>query len=550
MHHDKRASRGTVTKVVVRLANGGSALAAALERNGVRRVFAIPGTHNLEIFRALEASSITTVAVRHEQSAGYAADGVARSRGGIGVCLTTSGPGLTNACTAVATAYADSIPLLVIAPGPSAETLGKDLGLLHELVDQRGHLASLTKATYRPERVDDVPAVVDEAIATMFAGRPRPVYLEVPIPVLEAGWSEADQPRSARRVEPQEQRSASQVTDRSIDSACEALRHARTPVLVAGGGAVGASKEVRCLAEQLGALVVTTVNGKGVVDERHPLSLGPSLRLTAARDAIAAADVLVVVGSELADTDLWGERIETGGCVVRVDVDPVQLDKNLKPDHALLGDAAIVLEELLARLGPAPADRDRHEEAELWRQQAAAQAALDAGANRAINLALAEALPDDTIVAGDSAQVSYFGTVHFWQMCAPSQFLYPTGYATLGCGLPAAIGAKLALPDHPVLALVGDGGFLFTAMELATAAALKLPLPVVVVDSGGYAEIRNGMRARGIDPIGVDLPEIDLVGLAQSLGAKGCRVQSTDELCRAAVAALSREQPSLIVVAA
>lgn len=529
--------------------NGASAVVAGLVRHGVRHVFAIPGTHNLELYRALASSSVETVAMRHEQGAGFAADGYARTSGVPGVCVTTSGPGLTNACTAIGTAHADSVPLLVIAPGPPRECIGRDLGLLHEMRDQRHHLESLVGTTFRAETVDDVGWSIDEAFCRLGSARPRPAYIEVPVDVLEARWDDNCDDPEARRPVPSDLPQAPPPPE-AIDRAAAVLGGAERPVMLVGGGATHAAEQVVQLAERLGALALTTVNGKGVLPETHPLSLGACLRLAAGRALLHSADVLVVIGSELADTDFWGHPVETSARVIRIDIDPVQLDKNLEATVALCGPSASILSALLERFGERAANTEWSATAPQRRKEICAEAARDAGAYREINSALAAVLPDDTIVAGDSAQVSYLGTVHFWPVRSPRQFLYPTGYAPLGYGLPAAIGAKLAAPKRSVVVLVGDGGFCFTALELASATALGMPLPVVVVDNGGYEEIRAEMLARGITPMGVDLPTIDLGALARALGGEGRVVADTGELCSEVLAALRRSHPSLITLKA
>lgn len=543
--------------------NGGAALVHALERNGVDTVFGIPGVHNLEIYRHLAGSSIRHVAVRHEQGAGYAADGYARASGRPGVCLTTSGPGATNACTAAATAYADSVPVLFCSPGPPIGLERLDLGLLHEMKDQSAHFESLVTASVRPSSPDEIGAVVDEAFAGWRRSRPRPVHLELPVDVLEGEWrpgdgGRADDASGGRGPAAQRLRAAFDAAGgasdgeagAALDRAVELLAGSARPLLVLGGGARGAAGGARRLAERLGALVLTTVNGKGTVPETHPLSLGASIRLPETRRIFQSADVVLVVGSELGDSDLWGVPVRTDAPVVRVDVDPHQLHKNIDAAVAVRMDASEAVGALLARLDVVPVPdagaATWAKTAEAVRQTLRTEALVDGAPYEAVNRALSAALPDATIVGGDSAQVSYFGTAHFWPMGRAGQFLYPTGYATLGYGLPAAIGAKLACPGTPVIALVGDGGFLFTAQELLTAVEQRLALPVVIVDNHGYAEIRQGMEARGMAPIAVDRPAVDFAALSRALGGRGVAVGSVEELCARALDALGADGPTVI----
>jgi thiamine pyrophosphate-dependent acetolactate synthase large subunit-like protein len=290
------------------------------------------------------------------------------------------------------------------------------------------------------------------------------------------------------------------------------------------------------------------VNGKGVVPETHALSLGASIRLPRTRTLFQAADVVVVIGSELGDSDLWGEPIRTEAHVVRIDVDRHQLEKNLRATAAVHMDASAAVRGLLARLGDGGATHDDTwaVTAEGIRDTLRKEALVEGAPYEAINRELSAALPPETIVAGDSAQVSYFGTAHFWPMERAGQFLYPTGYATLGYGLPAAIGAKLACPEVPAIVLVGDGGFLFTVQELLTAVEERLSLPVVIVDNHGYAEIKQGMEERGIEPIAVDRPDMDFGLLSRALGGRGYAVRSVDELCTRVLEALTAEGPTVV----
>ena len=519
---------------------GGAAVVDALAAHGVRHVFGIPGTHNLEIYRYLPGSGIGHVVTRHEQGAGYAADGYARVTGGPGVIVTTSGPGITNAITALATAYADSVPVLAVSPGPPRGMVRADVGWLHELKDQQAALDAVTARSIRVESGDDVPEIVADVFEGFASTRPRPVHLEVPVDVLEGEWE-----RRAAPVLPSPEPVG--VGHPHGKEVARLLREAENPVLVVGGGGRRAAAEVLALAEH-GVPVLTTVNGKGVLDETHPASLGASVRLPAAHRVMNDADLLIVVGSELGDSDLWGGVVRPGKpgarTVVRVDVEPAQMHKNVTADLDVVGDAAVVLRaavEALRADGAAPRSVDP-----ALRSAIDAEAAADGGAWTPIQTALREALPHDTVVAGDSSQVTYYGTVHHWPFTPANRLLYPTGYATLGYGLPAAVGAKVAEPQRPVVALVGDGAVMFSIQELATAVEQRLAIPVVVVDNGGYAEIREQMVDRGIAPQAVDLPRVDLPALARAFGAYGVRAETAADLGGLAAEALGADRPTLI----
>jgi len=535
---------------------GGAAVVRALVANGVDVVFGIPGTHNLEIYRYLTGSPIRHVTPRHEQGAGYAADGYARTTGRPGVCVTTSGPGLTNISTAAATAYADSIPLLVISPGVPRGLERADVGWLHEVKDQQAHMDNLLDRSIRVADAAEAYAAIGETFARWRVERPRPVHIEVPVDVLDGGWDGSTPPAPEPGEVPRPDNAA-------LDKAAALLREAGSAVVVLGGGTRGAAGPALRLVEALDAPVLTTMNGKGVVPETHPLAVGAAVRFAVAQRLVADADVALLVGTEWADSDLWGGSVTPRGAVIRVDIDARQLDKNIPATVALHGDAGATLDGLADRLadrsGPdrdgAGPDRDGAGpggdgagRAAAARAEVETAALADGAAWRSVQDVLRAALPADTIVAGDSAQVSYYGTAHFWPMGRPGQFLYPVGYATLGYGLPAAIGAKIGNPDRAVITLVGDGGFLFSVQELVTAVEQRLPIPVVVMNNHGFAEIREGMDARGIARLGVDLVTPDFAALGRACGGHGVRLASVDGLSAAVTAALRADGPTVIEV--
>jgi thiamine pyrophosphate-dependent acetolactate synthase large subunit-like protein len=526
--------------------NGGSAVVEALVSEGVDVVFGIPGTHSLELYRALAGSTLRHVTTRSEQGVGYAADGYARVTGRPGVCFVTSGPAVNNVAAPVGTAHADSVPLLVVAPGPPRGLEGADAGELHEMRDQRGHMAAVAERAVRVSSPGEAVAAVHESFAHWRTHRQRPHFLEVPLDVLTEVWDGEDTGPLTVPVHP-----GPDAGDLVL--ATRRLAGAERPALLVGRGAVAAAGAVRSLAELLQAPVVTTVNGKGVLSETHPLSVGASVRLEPAQRLLTDADVVLVVGTALSDAELWGWEPDLPGTVIRVDVEAGQLRKRLTPAIGLHGDAATVLPRLAQLLA---ADRavvvgprsDGPARAQQTRQDCAAAAAPDAGPWAELNRALAAALPSGTIVAGDSSQVTYYGTAHFWPVSEPARLVYPTIYATLGYGLPAAIGAAIGHPRRPVLALVGDGAMMFSLAELATAVEQRLPLPVVVVDDHGYTEIRDGMRRAGIPPFAVDLHTPDFAAVGRAMGARGVCVRSVEDAVSAVLHALDADGPSVVEI--
>ena len=515
---------------------GGEALVAGLSAHGVDTVFGIPGTHNLSAYAALARYGITHVSPRHEQGAGYAADGFARSSGRPGVCLTTTGPAILNAAAAAAQAYSDSIPVLFISPGMPLRHPGLGNGLLHEIKDQGAAMAGVVAYSHRVTSVEEIPLAVAQAFASMSTGRPRPVHLEIPLDLLE----ESAEVTVVNPVPP----GVLVPPADAIRAAAETLASAKGPLLIVGGGASRAAHQVKAIAEALGAPVIATTNGKGVLPEDHPLSVGAGVQHRSALDAVDESDCVLAIGTELAPSDWWIGLPDFAGKLVRIDVDSSSISTNAVPDQGLVGDSVAVLDALLSHLGDHKGDgADR---AATWREALQADARVEGGPWLDIVAAIAEALPRDAIVAGDSAMACYYGALSNLPLHRPNAFLYPTGVGTLGYGLPAGIGAKVANPDAPVLVMQGDGGIMFTIAELATAAELGIALPIVIVDNGGYGEIRNEMADRNEPVHAVALGHPDFAALAESLGCHGIRMDSTADLPGAIKTALGCDRPTVL----
>jgi acetolactate synthase-1/2/3 large subunit len=380
--------------------SGGRALAEALAAHGVDIVWGIPGTHNLEIYAHLPGAGIRHVLPRHEQGAGFAADGYARATGRPGVCITTSGPAALNVATALGQAYSDSVPVLAVSAGMPLRNPGRGQGELHETKDQRGALDAIVHYSHRVTSVPEIPVAVAQAFAAMTRGRPRPVHLEVPLDVLdEHAEVEIVEPIAVPRATPDPS---------ALDAAAARLADAARPAIIAGGGARGAADELRTLAERLGAPVACTINGKGVFPEDHPQSVGAGLTWDVVRDLVEESDVVLVVGSGLSPAEQWLGPLPLGGKMVRVDIDADQVVRGALPSVALVGDAASALSGLLARLGEGAVDPER---AALWRSRHLEEARTLGARWSWIFDGIAEALGRDGIVAGDSAMVCYRGAV-------------------------------------------------------------------------------------------------------------------------------------------
>lgn len=529
----------------------GAAVVRALAVHGTDVVLGIPGTHNLGLYAQLPAHRIGHVTPRHEQGGGYAADAYARVSGRPGVLFATTGPGILNAATALAQAWSDSSPVLAVSPGMPTGHPGRATGLLHEARDQHAALAALVDRVVRV----DTPAAAAEGVRDAFAafrsGRPRPWHLEVPLDRLDDVDEVPDElflPVTADRPR----------ADPGLARAAAALlAGAERPAVVLGGGARGASAQALALVEALGCPAVTSTNGKGVLPESHPSSLGCGLHLAAVQRWLRAADVVLVVGCELAESDAWTTAPLVTGRVVRIDLDREQRDLNAPAaDVMLVADAAQALEAVTAELvAVRPADR-RHPGVPAGLRTAVRQEAESLGARWLPLLrGLRAALPGDAVLATDNAMVAYYGAAACFPVEKSRSYLFPTGFGTLGFALPAAIGAALGAPDRPVAALTGDGGLQFTVNELGTARSLGRPLPVVVVDNGGFGEIRAQQAARGAPAVGVDLVSPDWTQLAAAYGAGCVRVEATsgsaaaeDQVADAVTAALGVGRPTLVVV--
>ena len=512
--------------------NGGQAVVDALEAWGVDVVFGIPGVHTLTLYDALyRHPRIRHITTRHEQGAAFMADGYARASGKVGVVFTTTGPAAVNALTPLGEAYAESSPVLLIASGPTEETAGTDLGTLHEMRDQFGMLEKICGQGRRVNRVEDIPEAVSEAFAAMRTRRPRPYVLEVPLDVFKA---EADLPQpQAKPLAPP------QPNAELLKEAADLIRAASRPLILAGGGAQNASAEVVSLAERIGAPVGLTANGLGVVPADHPLFLGRAETMGA---WLAKADLLIAAGTRFADPVVRSWREAKPRRLVHLDIDPEVIGRRYPADVGLLGDARSGLQALCEGL-------DR--KASGWSPEEIASARetpQEEGVLPEILRSLRQTLDRDAVVTSDMTMLCYQARRRF-PVYAPRSFLSPNYYGALGFSVPAAIGARTACPHRQVVALCGDGGFLFTAQELSTARQQRLGLPIVLCNDNTYSAIKRAQdRDCGGRHIGVDLENPDFVQFARSFGVNAARVTSCAELEVALQTALKADLPTVIEV--
>ena len=501
--------------------NCGQALVALLEAYGVETVFGIPGVHSLEMYRGLAGSKIRHVLTRHEQGAAFMADGYARLSGKPGVCFLITGPGVTNAATAIGEAYADSVPMLVISAVNARNQLGKGWGHLHEISDQRAVTAPLTAFSATALTPADLPDLLARAFAVFASARPRPVHIELPIDLLEVPYDgEIAARRPAGPPAPQQA---------EIERAAALLDGAARPVILFGGGALNAGPRLKALAARIDAPLLPSIAAKGVVPEDSPWSPGFALWSAAGRDCVAQADVVLAVGSELAPTDNLSDSLEIGGRLIRIDLDPRKITDFYPAEVGLVSDADAALTALLATLGDGPPPSGSPRSAAIVEEIRAAVRADLGPAERVharVLASLRAGLPDEAAVFTDMTQLAYSGNL-LYPARQPRGWVYPAGFGTLGFALPAAIGGAIAAPERPHVVIVGDHGLLYTGQELATAVEEKLPIVIVLWNNNRLGQIRDEMVQKGIPPLGVDLHSPDFCALAQ---AYGCTTSRPDSL--------------------
>ncbi len=520
----------------------GEVLVDLLEARGVDTVFGIPGVHTVELYRGLSASNIRHVTPRHEGSAGFMADGYARVSGKPGVCFLITGPGLTNAITAMGQARADSVPMLVISGVNRRATLGLGEGHLHELPDQAGMMRTVALFSHTLMNGADLPAVLDRGFTAMLSARPGPVHIEIPIDVMS---ERIDVPTHMATLP-----GIPMPAPEAVMEAAALIAASRQPVILAGGGAKGADAELRRLATHLDAPVVTTVNGRGLM-AGHDLCVPASPSLGPVRDLIAGADLVIAAGTQIGPTDydMYGDGdFPALKRLLRIDADPLQVTRGARASAAIVADAAEAIAALVKLIGPARLAGSGAERADAARK--AAFAALGAKMQGEIGVirTIVETLPGAAIV-GDSTQLVYAGNLYSEIARPGAWFNAATGFGALGYGPPAAIGAALADPEaRPVVCLVGDGGFQFCLSEIGTAMDEKVKVIFLVWNNHGYGEIESYMVKNGITPIGVTPSAPDFVAIARAYGMDGEAIDGPAGLQSALKRAAGVDGPHLIEV--
>jgi acetolactate synthase-1/2/3 large subunit len=534
---------------------GSEALVRALEAEGVDFVFGLPGGANLPIYDALVDASLRHILVRHEQSAAHMADGYARIKRKAGVCFATSGPGATNLITGIATAYADSSPMIAVTGQVPLAMIGKDA---FQETDIIGVANPCTKYAFQPRAAVEIPESVKKAFYIAESGRPGPVLIDIPKDVQQA--REDIQFPDLIKV-----RGYNPIIDADLsqlERAVETMIKAERPIIMAGGGVIlsGAFSELQAMAELLMAPVVTTFKGKGSFPENHPLAMGPigMHGHPEANKIIIEADCIIAVGARFSDRSVGRfDEFGKGMTIIHLDVDPAEIGKNKAVDIAVIGDVKASLRTAVKMLAKHKVTQKTKDDPWLKRRKELIDYYADTikdyprelTAKKALKK-LRELLPSDAIVTTEVGQCQMWASLHF-DVISPGTFFSSTGLGTMGFGFPASIGAKAAKSQSTVVDIAGDGSFNMTENSLAVSVLEKLPVIVFLMNNymlGMVAQWQRTFYNRRY--MGVHQNSCpDYVRLAEAYGAQGIRAESMNDLESAIRKALKSDVATVIDIA-
>lgn len=498
-----------------------------LKEAGVDVVFGIPSVHNIRLYEALRKdSSIRHILCRQETMAAHMADGYARASHRLGVVISSTGPGTGYMVPAIHEAWGSCSPVLMITTNIKAEKVGRGFGALHELQDQDAMFRHITKAAFTVRSEDEVRALTREAIHIALSGRPGPVYLEVSTDLLGRPITEEGRENSGKG-------DAGEEGVSGLEEAISLVSRAKRPLLVVGSGARHPEviAHINTLAENLAAPVLTTVSNKGVIAEDHPLAFGNMTRKGVVREIIASCDVTLVIGSRLREVDAKRRGIGLSH-LIHVDWDAQWVDKNFPAEVVLTGNVPSILEAMCHGLAAPSALSD---ERLTWlkemrkRMEAELNKVREAHVEMQYLEVIRGALPGESTLVIDNTQLGYWAE-YFYPSYCQGGLVAAKGSATIGFAFAAAMGVKTACPERSVLALIGDGGFLYGAQELATCMRHKIGFPVIVVNDNAYGVIAYLQRGAYENVYESDLTNPDFVALARAYGAKGTRVESPSAL--------------------
>ena len=506
---------------------GADGIVQALKESDVSTIFGIPSIHNIGLYESLRHDpSIRHIGCRHEAGATHMADGYARASGGLGVIVSSTGPGAGFTVSALQEAWGSCSPVLMITTNIDAAKIGQGLGVLHELEGQTALFRTITKEVIVAQADDDLYALARRAISVAQASRPGPVCLEVPTDLM-AG----DVPAAAPT--PQGSTPTFPPLPPRLDEAVAILRNAKQPLILAGTDASRANiaGDIQALAEALCAPVVTNTPGKGVVPEDHALAFGNAARRLVVKEIVPGCDAAVVIGSRLREVDAKRRGLVLPEQLIHVDWDERWISKNYPAAVPLVGDITAITRALRDQLEGEPYTGPRQERTAAWRREAEAE--IERLSQERAELqslqAIRAVLPRDSALVIDNTQLGYWAE-YFYPSYQANGIIGAKGSGLLGFSFPAAIGVKLARPDTPVVGLIGDGGFLYTAQELATCVRHDVGFPLVVVNDNAFGVIDYLQRTAYQEAYQAQLTNPDFLAFAAAFGVPATRVQSPAEL--------------------
>ena len=518
---------------------GGEALVRSLIIEGIDTVFGLPGIQLDPMFNALHdaGNTISVINSRHEQGVAYMAFGYAQSTGKVGAYTVVPGPGILNTTAALSTAYACNSRVLAITGQIPSNSIGRGFGMLHEIPEQLQIMQALTKHSERINHPTEAPAKVSEAFRQLRSGRPRPVGLEMPMDMM---WHKSEVKLGSKTLG-----DPAPIPDPDlIEKAAKILGKARQPMIFVGGGAYEACEEVKILAETLQAPVVSYQNGRGVLDERHYLAHTN----TAGSMLWADCDAAIAIGCRMqAERMTWG--MDSDIQIIQIDIDPTEINRIMKPDVGIVADAAKATEQLINSISKYNVKRlSRKEEMLNLKSRAASLMEQKAGPQMAWLRAIRAALPENGLFVDEFTQVGYVSRVGF-PIYHPRSMVTPGYQGTLGYGYATALGVKVANPDKPVVSVNGDGGFMYTMPEIATAVHHGINLVAIVFADGAYGNVLRMQRdLHDGKVIASQFTNPDFVKLTESFGALGLRAKTPDELKTALDRGFSANRPTVIEV--
>ncbi|QLH04937.1 acetolactate synthase, large subunit, biosynthetic type [Nitrosopumilus oxyclinae] len=530
---------------------GAKALMTAMEKEGVKQVFGLPGGANLPMYDEFNRCNIRHILVRHEQSAAHMADGFGRVSRKPGVCFATSGPGATNILTGIATAQADSAPMIAVTGQVAVNMIGRDAFQESDII---GMANPVVKYAFQPRTASEIPEVVKKGFFIAETGRPGPVLIDIPKDV-QTNESPMEFPDEFK-IQGYHPWADPDIVN--VERAIDMLLHAEKPIILAGGGAIisSAFAELQAVAETLMLPVVSTFKGKGAFPETHPLSLGPigMHGHAEANKMMAEADCVLAIGTRFSDRSVGTfEAFEKRLKIIHMDVDPAEIGKNQNAQIAVVGDVKVnlrvmvklLLQKAIKKTDESPWVKHVKETKAYWKENLKIHPG-EMGAAKILRK-LRELLPKESIVTTEVGQHQMWASL-FYDVIQPGTFFSSTGLGTMGWGFPAAIGAKVAKPDVPVVDIAGDGSFSMTENSLATAVLEDIPVIVFLLNNSSLGMVAQWQRTfydrrmTGVEQHSCP----DYVKLAESYGAQGIRAQSMDELDKAIKNALSSDVATVI----